>query len=336
MSNTCFIAVAIMVPALAQTARQVTVADCTLESNREEFLTRQARARRNLYETTMRVGRSAGRGGGETVYAAEIPIRNFVDQAIFGKLVASKVPSAKLSGDEEFLRRLHLDLTGTIPSPEEVREFLASDSPSKRDDVIDRLLYTPAFRDRWTMWLMDLLQNVAFPANFDRQYRARNAFQDWGVRVIDAQKSLRDVAIEAITATGNTFDSDSAGTNWPINGKTPMGPIQDTYDTMLNKNATTFLGLSHYDCLLCHNGRGHLELVSLWGSTATRLEAQQMAAFFARLNMPQRANQDPSAFYYRSFDVSDRLTGNYDLNTNFGNRPDRTPYSANRFLTPVY
>ncbi len=44
------------------------------------------------------------------------------------------------------------------------------------------------------------------------------------------------------------------------------GPNQDIMDSMTANVFDTFLGISHVNCLLCHNGRGHLDTLSLWGS----------------------------------------------------------------------
>jgi hypothetical protein len=196
-------------------------------------------------------------------------------------------------------------------------------------------LASPEFTDRWTMWFGDLLQNAALPSNFLRQYQGRNAFHEWIRNSIAQNKPIKDICYEAMTLTGNNFNAATGGANYALNSITPMGPIQDTYDTMLSKSASAFLGVSHYDCLLCHNGRGHLDQVSLWGSTATRVEAQKMAAFFSRLRMNKliRASTD---FYYESYDVSEAATGAYDLNTNYGNRPDRAPIGSAKTLTPEY
>ena len=110
---------------------------------------------------------------------------------------------------------------------------------------------------------------------------------------------------------------------------TAMGPVQDTYDTMLVKSAATFLGLGNYDCLLGHNGRGHLDQVNLWGTSQTRAQAQSMAAFFSRMVF---APASPSG----SLAVSDAVSGGYDLNTDSGNRPVRTPAGSLSSLTPLY
>ena len=55
------------------------------------------------------------------------------------------------------------------------------------------------------------------------------------------------------------------------------GPIQDVFDQQAANTAETFLGISHLNCLLCHNGRGHLDSLSLWGYYTTRQQAWGMA-----------------------------------------------------------
>ena len=115
-----------------------------------------------------------------------------------------------------------------------------------------------------------------------------------------------------------------------------MGPAQDTYDFLLYRTASAYLGLGHYDCLLCHNGRGHLDGISLWAQRGTRAEAQRMAAHFSRVRLnalrEARVNEHP---LYNSTDVQDAATGTYDLNTTFGNRPNRRRPASLRPKTPT-
>jgi hypothetical protein len=115
--------------------------------------------------------------------------------------------------------------------------------------------------------------------------------------------------------------------------------VQDTYDAMLVRTATAFLGLGHYDCLLCHNGRRHLDAVSAWGKGMTRLEAQQMAAFFSRMRI-SGVTSNPFDYYYNSRTLTDAASGGYDLNTTYGNRTRRSAYAIDgktvASLTPVY
>ncbi|MBI3680856.1 MAG: DUF1549 domain-containing protein [Acidobacteria bacterium] len=309
--------------------------DCTFRRDPDEYLSRQARIHRDVFDVTVKYSAKATAGKTRAAHAATMPRRDFIDDYIFQKLEERNIAPAPIAGDEEYLRRVSLDLTGRIPSSAEIRTFLADTDENKRDKAINRLLASEEFVDKWTMWLGDLLKNNSFPSNFDRQQEGRNAYHSYIRNALKADQSLKDFAYELVIGSGNHFDVSAGGANFPIASKTPMGPIQDTYDTMLAMTASTFLGLGEMDCLLCHSGRGHLDQVNLWGSSITRMEGWRMAAFFSRLNMPQRnvAATDP---YYRSFDVSDRTSGNYDLGTNWGNRPDRGVVNNVRNLAPEY
>jgi hypothetical protein len=312
-------------------------ANCTFKAEPEEFLNRESRNRQEIYDRlrSFKGGRFAAAQKDSTLDPSALKPRNFVDHEIFGKLAAEGVRSARLTTDEEFLRRIYLDLTGRIPTPEQARAFLADTDENKRAALIDRLLYSQEFTDKWTMWFGDLIQNAQTNA-----YRnlpsvdARNAFHGWIGAAIAENKSLKDIVFELITGKGNTNVRASGAANWFERWRTPGGPIEDTYDTMMQKSATFFMGMSHYDCIVCHDGRGHLEQVSLWGRRATRLEAYQMSAYFSRVRFSARNAM--AAELPNSVDVSDATTGNYSLNTTFGNRPRRVAIGTLRSANPAW
>src|SRR5262245_21539850 len=81
--------------------------------------------------------------------------RNFIDDRIFTRMEREGIPHAPLATDHEFFRRVTLDLTGRIPSPADLREFLADTSPDKRARLIERLVGSPAWVDKWAYFLMD-------------------------------------------------------------------------------------------------------------------------------------------------------------------------------------
>jgi hypothetical protein len=273
---------------------------------------------------------------------SKIPRKNFIDDEIFNRLDTEKVAAAPLSSDEEFFRRINLDLTGRIPSPADVTAFVADKNPSKRSALIDKLLYTPEYADKWTMWFGDLVENNATSVDTTRQISGRNAFYKflWG-SIID-QNSMKDTVYQIVSATGNNYDEPSPA-GYILNGNAPGGPIQDTYDMMLVKSAKQFLGLGHYDCLLCHNGRGHLDALSRWGYYTTRADAEHMAAFFARTQMRgytfpagTSADSQRASFYYQSQVVSNNTNGTYALPTTYGNRPNRPTINNLRTVDPIY
>lgn len=324
-------------------------ANCTFQASPDTFLSAQSRVRRAVFTQTQKINRAFAESTSAAAPTAtsQIAHRSFIDDEIFNKLIANKVAPAKLSTDEEFFRRINLDLTGRIPLPEDVRAFVADTNPNKRDAIIDKLLYSDAFNDKWTMWLGDLMQNTItqVTANAQRRVQGRNAFYKYIYFSVAGWKSLSDIAFEAISSTGNNYDESNGSPNFIMGGSVTGGPIQDTYDGMLVRSATAFLGMAHYDCVNCHNGRGHLDQISLWGSQTTRQQAEQMSAFFSRTRLtnypsptppPGQVSTDP---YYQSTIVENiATTAGYDLNTNYGNRPNRVPYNGQKTqtLTPVY
>ncbi len=316
--------------------RQITAADCSYTANPDTYLSRESRARRDVFERTSKLSANMARAARDgTVDAASLPHRSFIDSEILGTLTERGVRSATLSTDEEFIRRIYLDLTGRIPTPEAIRAFVADTSSSKRDILIERLLWSSEFTDKWTMWLGDLVENTSSSSNISRGITARNAFFYFLQGAVGRDESLRDIACKLIDAYGNSFVNETGAASFPLGATTPMGPSQDTYDTMLVKTATAFLGMAHYDCILCHNGRRHLDTVSVWGKDAKRVDAQRMSAFFARMRLTRR-NVATGDYFYGSYDVSDVASGSYNLNTNYGNRTVRAPVDNVSTLTPVY
>lgn len=312
--------------------------NCSFKAEPEEFLSRESRNRQDVYERmrNFKGGRFAAVQKDATLDPNALPPKNFVDNAIFGKLAEVGVRSARLSSDEEFVRRIYLDLTGRIPTPDQARAFFADTNENKRAALIDSLLYSENFTLKWTMWFGDLIQNAQ-----TNSYRSlpsvdtRNAFHGWILAGIAENKSLKDIVFELIVGKGNSnVPGPSAAASWMHRWRTPGGPIEDTYDTMFAKSATFFMGMSHYDCIVCHDGRGHLEQLSLWGRRATRLEAYQMSAYFSRVRFADR-NRNAAALP-NSVDVSDAATGSYNMNTSYGNRPRRAPIGAMRSATPAW
>ena len=77
-----------------------------------------------------------------------------LDRHINAVLKRENIQPSKVSEDTEFLRRVHLDLTGKIPTPEEVLNFLKDGSPNKRQKKIDQLLGSEPYIDYWTrLWV---------------------------------------------------------------------------------------------------------------------------------------------------------------------------------------
>src|SRR5207302_236770 len=114
------------------------------------------------------------------------------------------------------------------------------------------------------------------------------------------------------------FDQANGQLNYLVLGYVSGGPAQDIFDGQTARIANNFLGLAHVDCLLCHNGRGHLDSLSLWGSQTTRTQAWGLSAFLAHtrtraLSLPPDPAK-PGAGNYTYWSL-EQYTTDYALNT---------------------
>src|SRR6516164_5173154 len=82
-----------------------------------------------------------------------------IDRLVAAKLRACGIVPSEPAGDAEFLRRVSLDLTGTLPTAAEVEAFLADRAPDKRARKIDELLDRPAYAVWWATKLCDYTGN---------------------------------------------------------------------------------------------------------------------------------------------------------------------------------
>jgi hypothetical protein len=260
---------------------------------------------------------------------------NLIDRNIFGVLRERGITPAGRSNDYEFLRRVSLDLTGRVPTVARLNAFVADPDPEKRAKVIDELLNTPEWVDKWTMFFGDLYRNTDLvrATNTNRFADGREAFYRWIKESLAANKPYSDMATELIAAQGqNSFERGEL--NWQVGNRVTNGPAQDMYDQMAAMTAETFLGVSHFNCILCHNGRGHVDTLSLWGRSASRAQAYGFAAYFSQAAL---ATVRPVAgVNYFSWNVNFNPRGAYNLGTTTGNRPARTQFGPSRTVTPEY
>lgn len=138
---------------------------------------------------------------GENFPVVETPTH--VDELVVAKLRKLGIVPSDLAGDAEFLRRVRLDLTGTLPSAPEVAEFLADESSDKRAKKVDELLETPAYAAWWTTKLCDFtgnndqnLNNVSVMRN-----SASQEWYSWILRRVEQNMPYDELASGIVTAT---------------------------------------------------------------------------------------------------------------------------------------
>jgi hypothetical protein len=219
-------------------------------------------------ETSILV-RAAGQVASAGVGVIGPPVRNypviaranFIDEHVFQKLRRFQIVPSELAGDSEFLRRLCLDLTGTLPPPARVREFLASTDPHKREKVIDALLASPEYVDYWTFRFADLFRVSIFGNGLSAKWMEE--YWEWIRHNIETNRPYDEVARERIAAEGYKP---------PSRHFLPYNQTATPAEAM-GEEVRVFMG-RRMDCAQCHNHPyENWSQDQFWG----------MAAFFSRM-----------------------------------------------------
>ncbi len=266
---------------------------------------------------------------------------NLIDVFVWKAFQANGVTPAAATNDYEFIRRVTLDLTGRIPTADQVSSFVADANPNKRAALVDQLIGSPEWVDKWTMFYGDLFKNASNWQSTGTQLTVygRDAFNSWIRDSLTNNVPYNKMAQALIGSTGNN-NFNQGELNWIINGRVTGTniPTQDTMDQVVANVAETFLGIAHMNCVLCHNGRGHLDSLSLWGANTTRMQAWGMAAFLSHTSMQSALtdptnNNSPRLWWAADNNAS---KNDYLLNTLTGNRPPRQPVGSTKTISPAY
>jgi Protein of unknown function (DUF1553)/Protein of unknown function (DUF1549)/Bacterial Ig-like domain (group 2) len=174
-----------------------------------------------------------------------IPEYKFEERTVVDKFAKKKwqelgIVPADISSDQQFLRRVYLDLTGALPKPAQVKEFLADTDKDKRDKLIDRLLETPEYSYLFANKWADVLR-VKRRGQPDRA-AGTFAFHSWIRESIAKDKPYDQFVREILAATGD--ESQAPPTVWYKELQDPQQFVDDT--------AQVFLGL-RIACAQCHH-----------------------------------------------------------------------------------
>ena len=144
--------------------------------------------------------------GGLSPFECERPleIQNTIDELVFSRWSTLNIEPARLCSDATFLRRVYLDALGTLPTIEEVQQFVDDPTPKKRAECIEHVLERPEFADYFAMKWCDILRVKAeFPIKL--WPNAAQAYHRW-IRTSIADNMPYDVfARELLTASGSNF-----------------------------------------------------------------------------------------------------------------------------------
>lgn len=190
---------------------------------------------------------------------ARLPRRNFIDEQVWAKLKTLGIVPSPPADDAKFLRRVSLDLIGRLPTPDEVRSYLADADPQKREKLVDALLERPEYADHWAGKWADLLR----PNPYRVGIKAVLNYDQWIRDNFRKNKPYDQFVRELITAQGSTWR----------NGAATLFRDRREPDEITTMVSQLFLGV-RLECAKCHH-----HPFEKWGQE----DFYSFAAYFARV-----------------------------------------------------
>lgn len=166
------------------------------------------------------------------------PVNNYVDEHVYAKLQQLKFLPSETCTDEEFIRRVYLDVIGLLPTPEETARFLAEAAPDKRAKLINELLDRPEFARFWALKWGDLLRLTTTQVTGDGVYK----YHRWVEKAFATNMPYDQFARELLTAQGSTYANPAA------NFYRTTADVNESVENI----SQVFLG-ARLQCAKCHN-----------------------------------------------------------------------------------
>jgi mono/diheme cytochrome c family protein len=177
-------------------------------------------------------------------------VRNAIDNFILAKLEEKGLNPARPADKRVLIRRATIDLTGLPPAPEEVDAFLADRSPNAFATVVDRLLASPRYGERWGRYWLDVARYSDDKLNSTQEEPYPNAFRyrDWVIEAFNQDMSY-DLFVKAQIA-GDLLKSGNPLQFQPGLGFYALSP--EMQDERVDATTRGFMGLT-VACAQCHN-----------------------------------------------------------------------------------
>lgn len=223
-------------------------------------------------------GRFRGLGVRSATTAPDaIDVAAKVDQLIEGELTRAGTAIAPITNDDDFLRRVSLDLSGKSPDPSKVTLFALDFNSGKRTKLIDQMLESDAYAQNWARYWRDVIFSRA--TNQRALFNIRK-FEEWMGEKLAANESWDKIATELLTATGDVRENGAVALLFAHEGEA---------SEIAAETSRIFLGIQ-IQCANCHD-----HPTDRW----KRDHFHQLAAFFPRVGV--RPVQEDGML--RSFEV---------------------------------
>ncbi len=186
--------------------------------------------------------------------------RNSIDQFVLARLEAEGLKPSPQADRHSLLRRVFLDLIGVPPTPAETDEFISDSSAEAYERLVDRLLASPAYGERWARRWLDLARYA--DTNGYEKDRTRNVwpYRDWVINAINADLPFDQFTIDQLagdmrpSATTEQRIATGFHRNTMLNEEGGIDPLEFRFHAMTDRVATTgsvWLGLT-IGCAQCH------------------------------------------------------------------------------------
>lgn len=210
---------------------------------------------------------------------------NFIDGLAWDKLQRLGIAPSPLADDATFLRRAFLDVIGTLPTPEEARQFLQDSSPDKRQRLVDHLLERDEYVDYWTMKWLDILradQLIVSP-------QGTVAMQRWLKTSFAENRPFDQMATDLLTVQGNTS----------AQGPGAFYKILDQPEHAARSVSQLLLGV-RIECAQCHHHPSER-----W----SQADYVGLAGFFTGLKLKKLPNGEQAVVSFGGKDLPHPRTG---------------------------
>lgn len=193
---------------------------------------------------------------------------NPIDHFVLAALERAGMQPAEAADRYALLRRVTYDLTGLPPTPDEIRSFVADRSPAAYARVVERLLDSPSYGERWARHWLDLVRFAETHGHeFDFDMPNAYRYRDYVVRALNADLPYDKFVIEHLAGDllspprRNPLDGTNEsiiGTGFFFFGEAKHSPVDvrqdeaDRMDNQIDVLAKTFLGLT-VSCARCHD-----------------------------------------------------------------------------------
>jgi hypothetical protein len=188
-------------------------------------------------------------------------VRNPIDAFILARLEKEGLKPSPEADKATLLRRVYLDVTGLPPSVKEVDEFLADKSPDAYEKVVDRLLASDHYGERWARPWLDLARYADSNGYEKDNLRVAWKFRDWVIKALNKDMPFDQFTVEQIAgdmlpeATVDQKIATGFHRNTMLNQEGGIDPEESRFEVLIdrvNTTATVWLG-STVACAQCHN-----------------------------------------------------------------------------------